>query len=249
VLQNDVGLRLENLFWRIWGNDRLRGNIKGSTVARLFTHISGAQTTKQNTSLQPPPRGPSEIRPACENRGPRTPPLSLLPPLQRNPSSRLGQQYGQPGSQVSLEVLPVPPTQQLPSPSHERPKVAIPHPILKRSRGSTSGGSTHVAPPVVQEESGSSSTSLAIDTAPQPPTPPKPRKGPTSSIKRKRAPFVATTAGNNRRKLALAIRKSQSSIPSNASSLSPSGQSDRVGGTEDVRTSQTAIVPGRYFSS
>ncbi|KAI9772667.1 MAG: hypothetical protein M1840_000262 [Geoglossum simile] len=240
VLQNDVGLRLENLFWRIWGNDRIRGNIKGSTVARLFTHISGAQTSKQNT---PPPRGPSEIRTNCENRGPLTPPLSLLSTSRRNPPPRLDQQYGQPSSQVSLEVLPVPPAQQLPPPSRERLKAAIPHPILKRYRGSTAGGSTQVIPPAVQEESGSSSTSLTVDIAPRPPTPPKPRKGPTS-IKRKRAPFVATTAANNRRKLALVIRKqSQSSTPSNTSPLSPSGQSERVGGTEGVMTPQTANVP------
>jgi hypothetical protein len=246
VLQNDVGLRLENLFWRIWGNDQIRGRIKGSTVARLFIHISGAQTSKQNTLAQPPPRGSSDTQPT---KGPRTPQLSLLSPLQRNSSPRLDQQYGQLSSQASREILPVPPAQQPLSPSPERPRTALPHPILKKSHGGHAGGSTLVTQSALQEESGSSSASLAIDTAPRPPTPPKSRKEPVGS-KRERAPFVAATAANNRRKPALVIRKpSQSSAASNISSPSLSGQDGHVGGAKELTTSQTTVVPGRYFSS
>ncbi|KAI9780515.1 MAG: hypothetical protein M1839_006633 [Geoglossum umbratile] len=239
VLQNDVGLRLENLFWRIWGNDQIRGRIKGSTVARLFIHISGAQTSKQNTLAQPPPRGPSDTQPT---KSPRTPQLSLLSPLQRNSSPRLDRRYGQLSSQASREVLPVPLAQQPLSPPPERPRAALPHPILKKPHGGQQGA-TLVTQSALQEESGSSSASLAIDTAPRPPTPPKSRKEPIGS-KRKRAPFVAATSANNRRKPALVLRKpSQSSAANIISSPSPSGQDGHVGGAKELTASQTTVVP------
>lgn len=40
VLADDVGRRLENFFWRIWGNKRIRDRITGSQVAVLFSKIS-----------------------------------------------------------------------------------------------------------------------------------------------------------------------------------------------------------------
>ncbi|KAL9006028.1 MAG: hypothetical protein Q9188_001206 [Gyalolechia gomerana] len=40
VLAEDVGRRLENFFWRIWGNDRLLENITGTLVAAIFSRIS-----------------------------------------------------------------------------------------------------------------------------------------------------------------------------------------------------------------
>ena len=40
LLANNTGIRLENLFWRIWSNKKLRTNIGGSRVASLFHGIS-----------------------------------------------------------------------------------------------------------------------------------------------------------------------------------------------------------------
>lgn len=40
VLADDVGRRLENFFWRIWGNKNIRDQITGSQVATLFSNIS-----------------------------------------------------------------------------------------------------------------------------------------------------------------------------------------------------------------
>ncbi|KAL8695540.1 MAG: hypothetical protein Q9224_003373 [Gallowayella concinna] len=40
IFADDVGRRLENFFWRIWGNDRLLYNITGTLVAAIFSKIS-----------------------------------------------------------------------------------------------------------------------------------------------------------------------------------------------------------------
>ncbi|KAL8693768.1 MAG: hypothetical protein Q9218_001464 [Villophora microphyllina] len=40
VLAEDVGHRLENFFWRIWGSDRLWGRMSGNLVAAIFSKIS-----------------------------------------------------------------------------------------------------------------------------------------------------------------------------------------------------------------
>ncbi|KAL8780169.1 MAG: hypothetical protein Q9194_001064 [Teloschistes cf. exilis] len=40
VLAEDVGRRLENFFWRLWGSDRLWGRINGNRVAAIFGKIS-----------------------------------------------------------------------------------------------------------------------------------------------------------------------------------------------------------------
>ncbi|OOF94720.1 hypothetical protein ASPCADRAFT_208396 [Aspergillus carbonarius ITEM 5010] len=37
---DDVGYRLENFFWRIWGSQCLGQSLRGSTLAELFLHIS-----------------------------------------------------------------------------------------------------------------------------------------------------------------------------------------------------------------
>ncbi|KAH0544612.1 hypothetical protein FGG08_001261 [Glutinoglossum americanum] len=250
VLQNDVGLRLENLFWRIWSNDQIRGNIKGSTVAKLFILISGAQTSKQNTLVKSPhsPRGLSEVRSVREARDPLTPSSRLLSPLQKNPPPHLVQSYSPLGSQASREALSTPPEHQPPSPSIERPKAVLPPPILKRPRGNTMDSSTQAATLAVQEESGSSICS-AVDTVLRPPTPPKSRKDPTGGLKRKRTSFVASTAASTRRKPTLAKRKlSQSSVANQASSLTlplipPSGQNGRGTGSRELTATQTTFIP------
>jgi hypothetical protein len=49
-----VSRRLENLFWRIWGNGRIRDNIQGSTIAALFTAISDGDVVIRTTPTSSP---------------------------------------------------------------------------------------------------------------------------------------------------------------------------------------------------
>ncbi|KKK15898.1 hypothetical protein ARAM_002875 [Aspergillus rambellii] len=54
ALEGDTGYRLQNVFWRIWGSDRLSSSIRGSTLARLFLRISepGSLTPTQKSKAQ-----------------------------------------------------------------------------------------------------------------------------------------------------------------------------------------------------
>lgn len=40
IHQHDAGPRLENFFWRVWGNQRLRHSLHGSALAKLFSKIA-----------------------------------------------------------------------------------------------------------------------------------------------------------------------------------------------------------------
>ena len=53
-LANDVGRRLENFFWRIWSNGRIRDSIKGSSVAALFIAISDGDAIIRTTPTSSP---------------------------------------------------------------------------------------------------------------------------------------------------------------------------------------------------
>jgi hypothetical protein len=72
VLDDDIPLRLENLFWRIWSNERIRRTVKGSTVAWLFIKISEDQSRIRTTPTQSPrrDRGLMDVRPVS---GPPSP--------------------------------------------------------------------------------------------------------------------------------------------------------------------------------
>ncbi|KAK5673859.1 hypothetical protein LTS12_029685, partial [Elasticomyces elasticus] len=39
IHKDDIGHRLENYFWRVWGNTRLLKSLEGSALASLFTSI------------------------------------------------------------------------------------------------------------------------------------------------------------------------------------------------------------------
>ncbi|MCJ1235848.1 hypothetical protein MMC14_003821 [Varicellaria rhodocarpa] len=54
LIANDVGKRLENFFWRIWGNGRIQASIRGSQVAILFHRISEGDVIR--TTPTPSPR-------------------------------------------------------------------------------------------------------------------------------------------------------------------------------------------------
>ncbi|ODM20780.1 hypothetical protein SI65_03833 [Aspergillus cristatus] len=50
VHNNDSGHRLENFFWRVWGNERLRCSLQGETLATLFVNIAESQAQKFSSS-------------------------------------------------------------------------------------------------------------------------------------------------------------------------------------------------------
>lgn len=54
VLEENTGRRLENLFWRIWGSEKLFKNIGGSTVAKIFCYISDSSPRIWTTPVQSP---------------------------------------------------------------------------------------------------------------------------------------------------------------------------------------------------
>ncbi|MCJ1439389.1 hypothetical protein MMC27_008783 [Xylographa pallens] len=54
LLANDVGRRLENFFWRIWSNGRIRENIRGTQIAQLFVAISEGDVVIRTTPTSSP---------------------------------------------------------------------------------------------------------------------------------------------------------------------------------------------------
>ena len=53
LFANDVGKRLENLFWRIWGTERIRDSITGTQLARLFNSISEGDVIRTTPTQSP----------------------------------------------------------------------------------------------------------------------------------------------------------------------------------------------------
>ncbi|KAL8809177.1 MAG: hypothetical protein Q9223_003275 [Gallowayella weberi] len=91
IFAEDVGRRLENFFWRIWGNDRLLYNITGSLVAANFGKISEGgyirttptQSPRSSRSLGTFPRPQEAGRP---NLSSNLAPNSSLSTIQNLPS-------------------------------------------------------------------------------------------------------------------------------------------------------------------
>ncbi|MCJ1393381.1 hypothetical protein MMC18_006254 [Xylographa bjoerkii] len=54
LLANDVGRRLENFFWRIWSNGKIRDNIRGTQIAQLFIAISEGDVVIRTTPTSSP---------------------------------------------------------------------------------------------------------------------------------------------------------------------------------------------------
>ncbi|KAI9892384.1 MAG: hypothetical protein M1814_001586 [Vezdaea aestivalis] len=91
ILANDVGFRLEHMFWRIWGCERLRSRVNGALASRLFDEI-------------------------CDGRGFRTTPVpsprvASVVPVVFQPSDS-------PNLVVSDEFEPLPSTSAITAPLH-----------------------------------------------------------------------------------------------------------------------------------
>lgn len=99
----DKGRRLENLFWRIWGSERIQRTFSGRTVSRIFLMIHEGEGPFEKTRFRipplpmpTPPHPPdpeSTPRPSSEIECPPTPPPSPIPPVTSIASSQLGSSY------------------------------------------------------------------------------------------------------------------------------------------------------------
>ncbi|KAK6336179.1 hypothetical protein TWF696_001742 [Orbilia brochopaga] len=117
-----TGRRLENLFWRIWGSDRIQENISGSTVAKIFLMIDAGEKAIQNQAYRIPPPPTSVIKQVpIDISVPPTPPPSPFSAF--SPSSNQPSQTALSAS--LLQAYPnTPPSPMMP------PKVPPPSPVV-----------------------------------------------------------------------------------------------------------------------
>ncbi|KAI4234963.1 MAG: hypothetical protein LQ349_003468 [Xanthoria aureola] len=74
ILAEDVGRRLENFFWRIWGSHRLLHNVTGTLVAAIFSKISEGGYIR--TTPTQSPRSSRTLETFCRTRQPERPKTS-----------------------------------------------------------------------------------------------------------------------------------------------------------------------------
>ncbi|PQE18062.1 DUF1752 domain protein [Rutstroemia sp. NJR-2017a BVV2] len=141
--------RLENYWWRIWGSQRRELN--GATVARLFVHISDGETF---VPLRGPPNRDESGRPL--NNGNRLEKTASSVSVLRSRNS----------SRPNTTATSIPAT---------RTAAAMPHPILKKTRGPSGNGprptARFISPAVSEDESNQPESSGSTnDNAPPDPT-------------------------------------------------------------------------------
>ncbi|KAK6540756.1 hypothetical protein TWF694_008147 [Orbilia ellipsospora] len=120
-----TGRRLENLFWRIWGSNRIQENISGSTVAKIFYMIEQGEEAIANEAYKiPPPSKPIIKKVPIDISVPPTPPPS--PYSRLSPSNNIIYQPSQTALSASLlQAYPnTPPSPALP------PRVPPPSPAV-----------------------------------------------------------------------------------------------------------------------
>ncbi|RVD84654.1 uncharacterized protein DFL_006390 [Arthrobotrys flagrans] len=120
-----TGRRLENLFWRIWGSTRIRENISGNTVAKIFLMIDQGEEAIANNAYKIPPPSKSIIKQVpIDISVPPTPPPS--PYSKFSPSNNILYQPSQTALSASLlQAYPnTPPSPAMP------PKVPPPSPAV-----------------------------------------------------------------------------------------------------------------------
>ncbi|KAL6238062.1 hypothetical protein BDW75DRAFT_47034 [Aspergillus navahoensis] len=132
--EGDAGYRLQNFFWRIWSSKRLRSSLTGSTLSRLFLHISEPMSTPTPT---PTPTNRStaltltSFRPPAKAEAKESEPLSSsLERDEKHPENQLQHQQHPPshGKSQSHSALGT-------SSSGVKPL----QPILKKSNSSSHG--------------------------------------------------------------------------------------------------------------
>lgn len=213
--------RLENYFWRIWGDDGLRRKLPGTTVARIFMQITEDQEIIRTTPVQSPRN--ERILPSLLHRANkperRSPPTATKAARPRDGSvvkKRTQVAFEPEGSSTPRNRPNSPSPDKLPTQKTKLPS------ILKKPResfhdeASSSSSGNIVTPPmsaVVDEEELSDVAPLV--EGPMPPTPPKTNDdGSRVAGKRKKAMFVAGSASSSRRRPGMSRRKSSQSSTS-----------------------------------
>ncbi|RDL40816.1 uncharacterized protein BP5553_00795 [Venustampulla echinocandica] len=209
--------RLENYWWRIWGSRKRE--LEAATVARLFRYISHGPTFV-------PLRGPA-------NRDEGTPPLENQARYAPAASSATTLHHPTRNRQSTVT-----------SSATSRAPTAMPHPILKKTRGPSTTGprptARFVSPHDSEEERDSSSSAGSNShVVVQPPSPDGDNvklDGKLPASGRKKPGFVASTAGKKKRPVISrrqSSQTSQSSTDRSSTGKSPTGKSPTDNRTAD----------------
>lgn len=139
-MADDVGRRLENFFWRIWGNKTIRDKITGIQVAALYSHISEGgflRTTPTQSPRTSRSLGSYESRGHLESR--TASPPTMAP-------TTLAQSHGLPKEEQEKAVVEFEATNRVdqflpgskPLSREHTQEAAIPPSILKKPKMVTS---------------------------------------------------------------------------------------------------------------
>ncbi|KAI9812785.1 MAG: hypothetical protein M1827_004542 [Pycnora praestabilis] len=234
VVRDDIGLRLENFFWRIWSSERINQNLKGSTLSRLFTQLSGDSNIIHTTPTQSPksnkgsPKSSTDISPQQDSH--------LYYEAPHEEQSELAGSSG--ACTTSLD------TQSQSTP-------AKPPPILKKTVAKSQShlpGITKVTSPAKDPGVEKHPTRAFIGSSRRPPAPSFSKSHTKSSeaSRRKKTTYVVNTAGNRRRPL-VSRRKSSQSSSSNVPIVNTSSGSS---GEDNAAThpSETPVLPSKVSS-
>lgn len=200
------GHRLENLFWRMWGSEKLHKTLSGSRIAILFMMIQQGEEAFEktprlripefgkavHTRIQPTPR----LLPCASLEIPPTPPPSPIEsqftgPGGRPPMSRLLSQgdIAQSLHQAVLQLRQIPVRSSPPNPPPPSPATPMASPLLaavQAKSGQTGYFTGSERPGVVSSHSDNTMmnvNSAAIAPPRNPPRPPNPtRKSSNSTL-------------------------------------------------------------------
>ncbi|KAI9715060.1 MAG: hypothetical protein M1812_006178 [Candelaria pacifica] len=234
VIAGDVGLRLENFFWRILSKESIHSKINGPTVARLFQHISEGSNFIRTTPTQSPR--------ASRLLGARGTDVASSPPTQRSTDTGSQLAPAAPGTEIKPSSPQTPPQQ---------PKVntARPPPILKNARGdvrSEHKKTARIAPSLPEspdDEPPIPSTTTTESAATATPTMSTTTGEFARGTRRKKtgSGFVANSSGNRRRPAVARRRSSQtpSGLTSDTGPSSPQFDSGKDDNPPEDLTGET----------
>jgi len=193
------GHRLENLFWRMWGSEKLHKTLSGSRIAILFMMIQqGEEAFEKNPRFRIPEFGKAvgtRILSTCASLEiPPTPPPSPIEsqftgPGGRPPMSRLLSQgdIAESLHQAVLQLRQIPVRSSPPNPPPPSPATPMASPLLaavQAKTGQTGYFTSSEQPRVVS--SNSDNTMMNVNSAaiapPRPPRPSNPTRKSSNSI-------------------------------------------------------------------
>ncbi|KAI9695853.1 MAG: hypothetical protein M1836_005970 [Candelina mexicana] len=214
VIAGDVGLRLENLFWRILSKESIYSNITGPTVASLFQHISEGSNFIRTTPTQSPR--------SSRSLGARRTDVAGSPLAQRSIDN--GSQLAPAATDTSVKPSPPPTVPRISEASTARPP-----PILKNARGDARYEHKKTAriapsPPESSDDNSPLTSSTAESRASTTPTMSSAPVDSTRGTRRKKTEFVANSTGNRRRPTVPRRKSSQTPSSTKSGTDPPSPQ-------------------------